>query len=247
MKQIIQNLKTGEIELIEVPTPKVRSNNFLIETTLSLVSVGTERMLAEFGKSSLVDKTRSQSEKVKQVIQKVKTDGLLTTLDAVNAKLNEPLPMGCSNVGVIMDIGRNVNGFVIGDRVVSNGSHAERVNISKNLIAKIPDNVDDETASFTVIGSTALQGIRLLNPTLGEYIAVIGLGLIGQLAVQLLTASGCKVLGIDINESKVKLTEAFGAQGFVLKPGESPGRSINGFHKRERSGWSFNYSFYKKQ
>ena len=222
MRQLVQNLKTGEIELIEVPTPVVSSNTVLIKTKCSLISVGTERMLVEFGKASLLEKARSQPERVKEVLQKIKTDGLLTTIDAVMARLDEPLPLGYSNVGIVVDIGKNVEGFSIGDRVVSNGSHSEVVNVSKNLVAKIPDNVDDENAVFTVLGSIALEGIRLLNPTLGEYIAVIGLGLIGQLAVQLLIASGCKVLGIDIDEGRVKLAESFGAEGLTIKPGVSP-------------------------
>jgi len=222
MRQLVQNLKTGEIELIEVPTPVVSSNTVLIKSRCSLISVGTERMLVEFGKASLLEKARSQPERVKEVLQKIKTDGLLTTIDAVMARLDEPLPLGYSNVGIVVDIGKNVEGFSIGDRVVSNGSHSEVVNVSKNLVAKIPDNVDDENAVFTVLGSIALEGIRLLSPTLGEYIAVIGLGLIGQLAVQLLIASGCKVLGIDIDEGRVKLAESFGAEGLTIKPGVSP-------------------------
>jgi predicted dehydrogenase len=222
MRQLVQNLKTGEIELIEVPTPVVSSSTVLIKSRCSLISVGTERMLVEFGKASLLEKARSQPERVKEVLQKIKTDGLLTTIDAVMARLDEPLPLGYSNVGIVVDIGKNVEGFSIGDRVVSNGSHSEVVNVSKNLVAKIPDNVDDENAVFTVLGSIALEGIRLLSPTLGEYIAVIGLGLIGQLAVQLLIASGCKVLGIDIDEGRVKLAESFGAEGLTIKPGVSP-------------------------
>lgn len=231
MKQLVQNLKTGEIELIEVPTPTVSTNTLLIKSRCSLISVGTEKMLIEFGKSSLLEKARSQPERVKQVLQKIKTDGFLTTVDAVMARLDEPLPLGYSNVGVVIDIGKNVEGFSIGDRVVSNGSHAEIVNISKNLVAKIPDNVDDETAVFTVLGSIALEGIRLLSPALGEYIAVIGLGLIGQLTVQLLVATGCKVLGIDIDESRVKLAESFGAEGIVLKNGISPVEGALAFSK----------------
>jgi len=231
MKQLVQNLKSGKIELVEVPIPKVSANTILIKTTHSLISVGTERMLVEFGKASLLEKARSQPEKVKEILNKIKTDGLFTTFEAVMARLDEPLPLGYSNVGIVIDVGKNVEGFSIGDRVVSNGSHSEIVNVSKNLVAKVPDNVDDETAVFTVLGSIALEGIRLLNPTLGEYIAVVGLGLIGQLTVQLLIAAGCKVLGIDINESRVNLAISFGAEGLLINPGESPIEGALAFSK----------------
>lgn len=231
MRQLVQNLKTGEIELVEVPVPTVSSNTVLIKSKYSLISVGTERMLVEFGKASLLEKVKKQPERVKEVLQKIKTDGLLSTLDVVMSKLDEPLPLGYSNVGVIIDVGKNVEGISIGDRVVSNGSHAEVVSVSKNLVAKIPENVDDESAVFTVLGSIALEGIRLLNPTLGEYIAVVGLGLIGLLTVQLLIASGCKVLGIDIDKSRVKLAESFGAEGLLIEPGISPVEGALAFSK----------------
>jgi len=231
MRQLVQNLKTGEIELVEVPIPKVSSNSVLIKTTHSLISVGTEKMLVEFGKASLWDKAKSQPERVKEILQKIKTDGLLTTIDAVMARLDEPLPLGYSNVGIVIDIGKNVEEFSVGDRVVSNGSHSEIVNVSKNLVAKIPGNVDNETAVFTVLGSIALEGIRLLSPSLGEYIVVIGLGLIGQLTVQLLIAAGCKVLGMDIDENRVNLAKSFGAEGLVINSKNSPIEGALAFSK----------------
>lgn len=231
MKQLIQNLKTGNIEIIDVPMPKVSPTTVLIESICSLISIGTERMLVEFGKSSILEKAKSQPEKVKEVLQKIKTDGLLTTIDTVIARLDEPLPLGYSNVGIVIDKGKEVDDVSIGDRVVSNGPHAEIINISKNLVTRVPDDVDDESACFTVLGSIALEGIRLLNPTLGEYIVVIGLGLIGQLTVQLLLACGCKVLGIDINIDKVNLVKSFGAEGYVLNKGESPVETALSFSK----------------
>lgn len=210
MKQIIQSFKTGETILEEVPAPQVRRGSVLIQTSRSLVSLGTEKMLVEFGKSNLLQKARQQPDKVKQVLDKIKTDGLMPTLEAVFNKLGEPLPLGYCNVGRVIAVGEGVEGFKVGDRVASNGPHAEFVCVPKNLVAHIPDNVTDEEATFTVIGSIGLQGIRLLNPTLGETVVVIGLGLIGLLTAQLLVANGCKVIGSDIDESKLKLAEQWG-------------------------------------
>jgi predicted dehydrogenase len=175
------------------------------------VSPGTERMLVDFAKAGFISKARQQPDKVKQVLEKVHTDGLMPTIEAVRNKLDQPLALGYCNVGVVVEIGDGVEGFRIGDRVVSNGNHAEYVNVPKNLCACIPDGVTDDAAALTVIGSIALQGLRLIGPTLGESIAVIGLGLIGQCAVQLLHASGCRVIGIDLDQSKIKLAQDAGA------------------------------------
>lgn len=210
MKQIIQSFKTGETLLEDIPAPQVRKGTVLIQTTRSLVSLGTERMLVEFGKSNLIQKARQQPDKVKQVLDKIKTDGLMPTLEAVFNKLGEPLPLGYCNVGKVIAVGEGVNDFKVGDRVVSNGPHAEFVSVPKNLVAHIPINVTDEEATFTVIGAIGLQGIRLLNPTLGETIVVIGLGLIGLLTAQLLVANGCKVIGSDIDESKLQMAKEWG-------------------------------------
>jgi len=231
MKQLIQNLKSGDVTFIDVPVPRVRERALLVESLVSLISTGTERMLLEFGRSSLLEKARKQPERLKRVIKKIKTDGLFTTLELVKAKLSEPIPLGYCNVGVVREVGSNVVGFSSGDRVVSNGPHAELVVVPQTLCAKVPDNVDDEAAVFAVPASIALEGIRLLNPSLGEYVVVIGLGLIGQLAVQLLVASGCRVLGIDLNEEKARLAEEFGAECLVIKPGESPVERAFSFSK----------------
>src|SRR5690554_1410081 len=205
MKQIIQSFKTGETILEEVPAPQVKRGQVLIQTTKSLVSLGTERMLVEFGKSNLISKARQQPDKVKQVLDKIKTDGLLPTLEAVFSKLGEPLPLGYCNVGRVISVGEGVTDFKVGDRVASNGQHAEVVSVPVNLAAHIPDNVSDEEADFTVVGSIGLQGIRLLNPTFGETVVVIGLGLIGLLTVQMLKANGCRVIGVDLDEAKLSL------------------------------------------
>lgn len=214
MKQIVQNLKNGGTILEEVPVPQVKSGYVLIRTSRTLVSLGTERMLVEFGKANLVDKARQQPDKVKQVLDKIRTDGLMPTLEAVFNKLGQPLPLGYCNVGTVVEVGRGVTEFQIGDRVASNGNHAEFVCVPKNLCAKIPDNVSDEEAAFTVIGSIALQGIRNLNPQLGETIVVIGLGLIGLVTAQLLLANGCRVIGSDFDSAKVAMAKKFGIQAF---------------------------------
>lgn len=150
MKQVIQDLKSGGTVLEEVPVPQVKAGYVLIQTTRTLVSLGTERMLVEFGKANLIDKARQQPDKVKQVLDKIKTDGLQPTLEAVFNKLGQPLPLGYCNVGKVVAVGRGVTEFVVGDRVASNGNHAEYVCVPKNLVAKIPDNVTDEEATFTV-------------------------------------------------------------------------------------------------
>ena len=159
MKQILQNLSTGESELVEAPTPQPRQGSLMIDTTVSLISTGTERMLVDFGKSGLIAKARSQPEKVRQVLDKVATDGLMTTLDAVRSKLGQPIPLGYCNVGIVSNAG--AEGFRVGDRVVSNGPHADVVSVPKNLCAIIPDSVNDEAASFVVVASIGLQGVRL--------------------------------------------------------------------------------------
>ena len=210
MKQIVQSFKTGKTILEEFPPPNVGYSSVLIQTTHSLVSLGTERMLVEFGKASLVKKARQQPDKVKQVLDKIKTDGLLPTLDAVFNKLGQPLPLGYCNVGKVIAVGEGVSEFAIGDRVASNGPHAEVVSVPRNLVAKIPDSVSNEDATFTIIGSIGLQGVRLLNPNLGESIVVIGLGLIGLITSQLLKANGCMVIGIDIDQSKCDLAQEWG-------------------------------------
>lgn len=222
MKQIIQDLKTGATLLEEVPAPRVKPGYLLIRTTRTLVSLGTERMLVEFGKANLIDKARQQPDKVKQVLDKIKTDGLQPTLEAVFNKLGQPLPLGYCNAGKVVAVGKGVTEFRIGDRVASNGHHAEYVCVPKNLAAKIPDNVSDDEAAFTVIGSIGLQGIRLLKPQLGETIVVTGLGLIGLVAAQLLKASGCRVIGIDFDRQKVEMACKLGILAINPAEGTDP-------------------------
>ena len=220
MKQVLQNLSSGKLELIDAPAPLGRKGSVLIDTAVSLISTGTERMLVDFGKAGLVAKARSQPEKVRQVLEKVATDGLMTTVDAVRAKLHQPLPLGYSTVGVVRESG--VEGFTPGDRVVSNAPHADVALAPKNLCARIPDTVSDEQAAFTVVASIGLHGIRLAAPTLGECFAVTGVGLIGLLTVQLLRAHGCRVLAIDFDEAKLALARQFGAETCNPATGADP-------------------------
>lgn len=227
MKQIIQSFKTGETILEDIPAPQVSRGSILIQTTRSLVSLGTERMLVEFGKSNLIQKARQQPDKVKQVLDKIKTDGLMPTLEAVFNKLGQPLPLGYCNVGKVIGVGEGVTDFKIGDRVASNGQHAEYVNIPQNLVVHIPDNVSDDEAAFTVIGSIGLQGIRLCNPALGETIVVTGLGLIGLLTAELLVANGCRVIGIDIDSHKIAIAEKKGIIGINPKDGTDAVKLVN--------------------
>ena len=222
MKQIIQSLKNGTIELVDVPTPLVSGGSVLIKTYHSVISAGTEKMLLEFGNAGYLKKAKSQPDKVKQVLDKIKTDGLYKTIESVKSKLDQPLPLGYSNVGVVKEIGSGVSDFQVGDRVISNGYHAEFVTVPKNLCANIPDNVTNEEAAFTVPAAIALQGIRLANPTLGETFVVTGLGLIGLLTVQLLKAQGCRVLGIDYDSLRCDLASRFGAEVVYLSKSEDP-------------------------
>ncbi len=212
MKQVLQNLRSGVTEVAEVPGLMVGPGQVLIQSRCSLISAGTERMLVEFGKAGFIGKARSQPDKVKQVLDKIKTDGLLPTLETVFKRLDEPLPLGYCNAGVVLEVGVGVTEFAPGDRVISNGSHAETVCIPKNLCAKIPEGVSDEQAAFTVLSSIGLQGIRLLQPELGERFVVYGLGLIGLVAVQLLRANGCEVLGIDVNPERLRQAEKYGVK-----------------------------------
>ena len=216
MKQILQSLKTGITEVSEIPIPRVLPRSLLIKTSKTLVSAGTERMLLEFGKAGWIKKAYQQPEKLKMVLNKVATDGFMPTLETVFNKLNQPLPLGYCNMGIVHEIGSGVINYNKGDRVVSNGKHAEVVNVPINLCAKVPDVVSDEEASFTVLGAVALQGIRLAKPTLGEAVVVIGLGLVGLMTVQLLRANGCRVLGLDFDKEKLALAKKFGAEAVDL-------------------------------
>jgi predicted dehydrogenase/threonine dehydrogenase-like Zn-dependent dehydrogenase len=227
LKQILQSLETGTTELAEIPAPRARAGQLLIQNQASVVSVGTERLLVEFGRANLLQKARQQPERVKDVLAKIRTDGLGPTLQAVRSKLGQPIPLGYSSAGVVIEVGSGVTGFRVGDRVISNGPHAEVVSVPVNLCAKIPDALSGselsfEHAAFTVVAAIGLQGMRLAMPTLGERFVVTGLGLIGLMVVQLLRANGCEVLGLDFDPAKLELARQYGAQVVNLAKGEDP-------------------------
>lgn len=222
MKQILQSLRNGSTTVADVPCPAAGAGTLLIGSAVSLISAGTERMLVDFGRGSMLDKVRQQPDKVRQVLDKMRTDGVASTLEAVQSKLDQPLALGYCNVGRVLEVGAGVEGFAVGERVVSNGKHAEAVVVPKNLCARVPDGVDDESAVFTVLGAIALQGIRLVQPTIGETVVVSGLGLIGLMAVQILRANGCRVLGVDMDAERLALAQRFGAECVDLSRGEDP-------------------------
>ncbi|MGI9341904.1 MAG: dehydrogenase, partial [Gammaproteobacteria bacterium] len=176
MKQLLQSLKDGSTVVTEIPCPVPADGELLIASSRTLISAGTERMLVDFGKAGLVGKARQQPDKVRMVLQKIRTDGLVPTFEAVMNQLDRPLPLGYCNVGTVAAHGGNPAGFEVGDRVVSNGKHAEMITSPINLCAKVPDAVSDDAAAFTVLAAIGLQGIRLVEPTLGETVVVTGLG-----------------------------------------------------------------------
>lgn len=218
MKQILQSFKTGEMWLAEVPAPLCKGRGAVVRTAASFVSAGTERMLAEFAKKGLVGKALQMPDQVKKVIRKMKTEGVFATLEKVQAKLDQPIPLGYSSAGVVVEAGRDC-GLNVGDRVACGGAgfanHAEFNYVPRNLIVKIPDGVNFEDASCATVGSIALQGVRQCEVNLGESVAVIGLGLMGILAVQMLKASGCRVVGFDPNPARCKLAEEMGCDRAV--------------------------------
>ena len=236
MKQVLQDLSAGKTLVEDVPIPKVRPGHLLIETRVTLVSAGTEKMLVDFGRGNLIQKAMQQPERVKQVLDKVGTDGLFATYDSVRRKLDEPLPLGYCNVGRVVQVGEGIEGFHVGDRVLSNGKHAGFVCVPKHLCAAIPDCAENDDAVFTVIGAIALQGLRLAEPTLGESFVVVGLGLVGLIAVQLLRANGCRVMGVDVDESRLALAKQLGAHEVVAASSDvlaaankfSSGRGVDG-------------------
>jgi len=215
MKQLIQSFKTGELGLFEVPAPVCQKYGALVQTKVSLVSAGTEKMLVDFAKKSLLAKAKDRPDLVSQVFDKMKKEGVKNTLEKVFTKLDSPIPLGYSLAGHVLEVGSNMSGLNVGDRVACGGAgyanHSEINYVPKNLMVKIPDGVDDIDASFVTVGAIALQGVRQTDPKLGEKIAVMGLGLLGQLTIQLLKANGCNVIGSDIDTDKLELAKKLGA------------------------------------
>lgn len=219
MKQVVQNMKSGKTEVIEVPTPGVRAGTILVRTAVSLVSAGTERNLVEFAEKSLVGKARSRPDLMKQVIEKARREGILTTLESAMNRLDQPLALGYSSTGTVIAVGRDVKDLKPGDRVVCAGGghavHAEFALVPTNLAAKLPETVDFDSGAFATLGAIALNGIRLSNPQLGDKAAIIGLGLMGLTTAQLVQAAGCEVTGFDINPTRVKFANKQGVQSYL--------------------------------
>ena len=219
MKQVLQNMRSGKTSVTEVPIPTPRAGTALIRTHASLVSAGTERSVVEFAEKSLLGKAQSRPDLVRQVIDKARREGLLGTVEAAFNRLDEPLALGYSSAGVIEELGEGMDGFHVGQRVACAGGnfavHAEFALVPRNLLAPLPDAVDFESAAFTTLAAVALHGFRLSEPRVGEKVAVIGLGLLGLLTVQIALAAGCQVLGVDINPTRVELAKEYGALAVI--------------------------------
>ena len=215
MKQIIQSFKTGELWLAEVPVPLCKKNGVLMQNQISFVSAGTERMLVDFAQKNIIGKALQMPDQVKKVLRKMKTEGIFNTWEKVKTKLDQPIPLGYSCAGIVLEVGSRVPGLQAGDRVACGGAgfanHAEFNYVPRNLVVKIPDSVSFEDASCATVGSIALQGVRQCDLKLGESACVIGLGLLGILAVQMLKAAGCKVIGFDPNPQRCTLAVSCGA------------------------------------
>jgi threonine dehydrogenase-like Zn-dependent dehydrogenase len=231
MKQVLQNLRDGETKVVDVPIPAVKPGMALVRTSASLVSAGTERMLVEFAGKSLVGKARSRPELARQVVDKARREGLLTTLEAAFNRLDQPMPLGYSSAGEILRIGEGLDDLKVGQRVVCAGGgyavHAEYVLVPRNLLAELPDHVDYESAAFSTLGAIALHGFRLSQSQLGERVAVIGLGLLGLLMVGIANAAGCQVLGVDLDPYRVDLAKAMDAEAVLRDEAEEMALSFS--------------------
>lgn len=231
MKQLLKNLRDGQTLIADVPVPSVRPGMVLVKTAASLVSVGTERMVVEFAEKSLVGKAQSRPDLVQQVMDKARREGVLTTIEAAFNRLDQPMALGYSSAGTVVEVGEGVTGFKPGDRVACAGGgyavHAEFALIPQNLLAFLPDAVDFESAAFTTLGAIALQGFRLAQPQVGERVAVIGLGLLGLLSVEIALAAGCSVFGVDLDTSRVALANSLGAHAVGREGAEEAGRGFS--------------------
>ena len=217
MKQVVQNLKSGEMRLVEIPSPQAGPGRVLVRNAFSLVSAGTERAMVSLARSSMLGKARQRPDLVRQVINKARQEGLASTYQKAMGRLDRLSPLGYSCAGTVVALGAGVTDLQVGDRVACGGAgyanHAEVVSVPRNLIARVPDDARLEDAAFTTLGAIALHGVRQAQPTLGETVAVIGLGLVGQLTAQLLKANGCIVLGMDLDVGRCKLAEHLGCDG----------------------------------
>lgn len=231
MKQVSQHYRTGVLQLVDVPAPSCRDGGVVVATAASLISAGTEKVLMDLAKASLVGKAVARPDLVQKVLTKARQEGIANTLRKVQSKLDTPIPLGYSCAGEVLEVGRNGGDFAVGDRVACGGAgyanHAEVNYVPKNLCVPLPPNVADEDAAFVTVGAIALQGVRQAAVTLGERVVVIGLGLIGLLSVQILLASGCRVLGYDLDPSRVALAKALGAEVATTDSDELSARTLD--------------------
>ncbi len=218
MKQVLQYMNTGETKIVEVPIPQVQKKTALVRTAASLVSAGTERSLVEFAEKNLVQKASSRPDLVKQVMNKAKREGILTTLDSAFNRLDQPMVLGYSSAGTIVEIGEGLEGFQVGDRVVCAGGnhavHAEYAIVPQNLLAHLPDDIPFESACFATLGAIALNGIRLAHPEIGSRVAVVGMGLLGLLTARLVEANGCLVTGVDTDPDRIRFAKKIGISAY---------------------------------
>jgi predicted dehydrogenase/threonine dehydrogenase-like Zn-dependent dehydrogenase len=231
MKQVARSLRDGRLVVADVPTPILRPRGVLIRTVTSLVSAGTERTAVEFTQKNLLQKVRARPDLAREVLRKAQRDGLLATVDSVKDRFGRLLPLGYSSAGIVIGVGPDTPGFRVGDRVTAAGSgyanHAEAAFVPRNLVVQLPDGVDFESAAFVTVAAVALQGVRQAGPRLGENVLVIGLGLVGQVSVQLLRAAGCRVFGIDLDPDRVRLATEMGAHaGSVNSEGRVQGEAF---------------------
>ena len=226
MKQVLQNRKTGRPFVGEVPVPALQKGRVLVRTVASLISTGTERAAVELVSKGLVQEARQRPDLVKAVVTKVKNEGILNTFASVRDKMAASQALGYSAAGIVAAVASDVTEFQVGDRVACAGvgfaSHAEVLSVPKNLCVHLPESVSFESGAYGTLGAIALQGVRLAEPTLGESVVVIGLGLVGQLTVQLLKANGCRVFGLDLDEARVSLALEMGADRAILSNETAP-------------------------
>jgi len=241
MKQFLQNRKTGKAAVMDVPVPALQRGRVLVRSVASLISAGTERVAVETARKSLLQEARERPDLVRSVIDKARTDGLRHTFNSVREKLAASQALGYSAAGIVIEVGADVADFRVGDRVACAGvgyaSHAEVLSVPRNLCVRLPEEVDFEAGAFGTLGAIALQGVRLAEPTLGESIVVIGLGLVGQLTVQLLKANGCRVFGIDLDPARVELAGRLGAEGLATS-GETSGATPDAEMKDAVMSWT---------
>ena len=233
MKQVLQYPRKEGLILEECPLPSCKPNGIVVDNRFSLISPGTERAIIDLASQSLAGKARSRPDLVKQVLDKVRTEGLLNTLNKVRARLNSPIPLGYSSSGVVVETAAGVHEFAVGDRVACAGfgyaCHAEQIYVPQNLAVHLPAGLSFQEGAFVTLGAIALWGVRQAATTLGERVAVIGLGLLGQITVQLLRASGCQVIGIDIDQQRLTETNRFGADLLVNSGDELARKAIAQF------------------